>query len=46
MKYMYDNRFIIINKKNSGYGDSMNNGFEFASAKYIGLIEPDDFSRF
>jgi len=46
MKYMNDNRFIIINKKNSGYGNSMNNGFEFASAKYIGLVEPDDFVDF
>ena len=43
MKYMNDNRFLIIDKKNSGYGDSINNGFEFASGKFIGIVEPDDF---
>ena len=32
MNYMFDNRFIFIDKNNSGYGDSMNNGIEFVSA--------------
>ena len=30
MQYKYDERIIIINKTNSGYGDSMNKGIEFA----------------
>ena len=42
-KYSYDNRIIIIDKSNSGYGDSMNHGFEFASGKYFGIVESDDF---
>ena len=46
MKYMNDNRFLIIDKKNSGYGDSMNNGFDFVSGNFIGLVEPDDFVDF
>ena len=43
---MHDNRFIIINKKNSGYGDSMNKGIEFVTGEYIGIIESDDFADF
>ena len=27
-EYIYDNRIIIINKNNSGYGDSMNQGLK------------------
>ena len=44
LKYMHDNRFIIINKKNSGYGDSMNKGIEFVTGEYIGIVESDDFA--
>ena len=43
MEYMLDNRIIIINKSNSGYGDSMNQGIDFVSGKYIGIVESDDF---
>lgn len=35
--------FIVINKKNSGYGDSMNKGLEKATGEYIGIVESDDF---
>ncbi|MVX56470.1 glycosyltransferase family 2 protein [Parasutterella muris] len=38
-----DCRFRIINKKNSGYGDSMNKGLDSAKGKYIGIVESDDF---
>ena len=38
-----DKRLKIINKKNSGYGDSMNQGLSGASGEYIGIVEPDDF---
>lgn len=38
-----DSRFRIINKKNSGYGDSMNKAIDSARGKYIGIVESDDF---
>lgn len=38
-----DTRIIIINKKNSGYGDSMNQGLKKARGEYIGIVEPDDW---
>jgi len=33
----------VINKKNSGYGDSMNRGLEAATGEYIGIVESDDY---
>jgi glycosyltransferase involved in cell wall biosynthesis len=39
-----DKRFKIIDKSNSGYGDSMNKGLELASGQYIGIVESDDFA--
>ena len=42
-QFISDKRIITLNKSNSGYGDSMNKGLEFASGQYIGIIEPDDF---
>lgn len=41
-----DNRIIIINKKNTGYGNSMNLGLMRAKGKYIGIVESDDFVSF
>lgn len=38
----HDNRIIIVNKENRGYGHSMNQGFEKASGEYIGIVESDD----
>ena len=38
-----DSRIKIINKPNSGYGDSMNVGFASAKGKYIGIVESDDY---
>lgn len=38
-----DTRIIIIDKVNTGYGDSMNIGLENASGEYIGIVESDDF---
>lgn len=40
-----DERITIINKKNSGYGASMNMGLEAATGEYIGIIESDDFAK-
>jgi len=38
-----DPRIAIINKKNSGYGDSMNRGLKKAKGEYIGIVESDDW---
>lgn len=38
-----DPRIIIIDKPNTGYGDSMNLGLERATGKYITIVEPDDW---
>lgn len=38
-----DSRVKMIDKANSGYGDSMNRGLEMACGEYVGILEPDDF---
>lgn len=38
-----DPRIRIIDKPNSGYGDSMNKGIEAARGTYIAILESDDF---
>ena len=43
MTYKNDNRIIIIDKNNSGYGDSMNQGLNIVNGEYIGIVESDDF---
>ena len=40
-----DDRIRVINKKNSGYGHSMNCGLESAQGEYIGIVESDDFAE-
>lgn len=40
---LIDQRVIIINKKNTGYGDSMNKALDEAHGEYIGIVESDDF---
>lgn len=39
-----DTRIVVIDKPNSGYGDSMNKGIELACGEYIGIVESDDFA--
>lgn len=39
-----DERIVVIDKPNSGYGDSMNKGVELARGEYIGIVESDDFA--
>jgi len=39
-----DPRFILIDKPNTGYGNSMNVGFERATGEYIGIVESDDYA--
>ncbi len=38
-----DSRIVVLNKPNSGYGDSMNQGLRLARGEYIGIVEPDDY---
>lgn len=38
-----DSRFRIIDKTNSGYGDSMNIGLQVAKGKYVGIVESDNY---
>lgn len=38
-----DKRIRLIDKKNSGYGHSMNQGLKAATGKYVGIVESDDF---
>ena len=40
-----DSRVKLIDKPNSGYGNSMNRGFDAALGEYIGIVESDDFIR-
>ena len=43
-EYMeHDARVKMIDKANSGYGDSMNHGLEMARGKYVGILASDDF---
>lgn len=38
-----DNRVILINKDNSGYGHTMNIGLNNATGQYIAILESDDY---
>lgn len=38
-----DNRFLLIDKENEGYGASCNRGIDAARGEYISIIEPDDY---
>jgi len=40
-----DSRVKIIDKKNTGYGHSMNLGIIQSTGKYIGIVESDDFAE-
>jgi glycosyltransferase involved in cell wall biosynthesis len=39
-----DARVEVLTKKNTGYGDSLNQGLKRARAAYVGIIEADDFA--
>ena len=38
-----DKRFVVIDKKNEGYGKSMNRGLDKATGEYVGIVESDDW---
>ena len=39
-----DSRIKVIHKNNTGYGNSMNIGFDAANGEYIGIVESDDYA--
>lgn len=40
-----DDRIVVIDKPNAGYGHTMNRGFERATGEYVGIVESDDCAR-
>ena len=40
---LIDNRIKVIDKANTGYGDSLNQGLEISNGEYIAVVESDDF---
>jgi len=38
-----DDRIVIVDKENGGYGVGMNIGLVMAKGEYVGIVEPDDF---
>ncbi len=38
-----DSRIAIIDKENTGYGDSMNKALKRAHGEYVSILEPDDW---
>ena len=38
-----DDRVIVIDKPNEGYGKTMNRGIEAATGEFIGIVESDDW---
>lgn len=38
-----DPRFRLIDKPNTGYGDSMNRGLDAARGEYVAILESDDY---
>lgn len=40
-----DNRIVVIDGTNGGYGKAMNKGLDKATGEYIGILEPDDYLK-
>ena len=38
-----DDRIVLVDKENGGYGIGMNIGLDKATGEYIGIVEPDDY---
>ena len=39
-----DNRVVVVNKDNTGYGDSINQGINMSRGKYVAILESDDYA--
>ncbi len=40
-----DERIVVIDKENGGYGMAVNIGIQNATGVYIGIVEPDDYIK-
>lgn len=40
-----DNRIVVIDGPNGGYGKAMNKGLDVSTGEYIGILEPDDYLK-
>lgn len=38
-----DSRFVVVHKKNEGYGKAINQGIEIAEGEFIGIVDGDDY---
>ncbi len=38
-----DERMVVIDKENEGYGATCNRGMDMAKGEYVSIVEPDDF---
>ncbi len=38
-----DDRIVVVNKKNEGYGATCNRGLDMAHGEWISIVEPDDW---
>lgn len=38
-----DERIVVLDGPNGGYGRAMNRGFAAATGEYVGIVEPDDY---
>ncbi len=38
-----DDRIVVLDGPNGGYGKGMNRGLDHATGEYVGIVEPDDF---
>ena len=38
-----DERIVVLDGPNGGYGKAMNRGIDAATGEYIGILEPDDY---
>lgn len=38
-----DNRIVVVDKPNGGYGHSMNTGLDIATGDFFAIFEPDDY---
>lgn len=39
----FDQRIVVVDKENEGYGASCNRGIDMATGDYIAIVEPDDY---
>ena len=42
-KKKYDDKIVVIDKKNEGIWKAREDGIKVASGKYIGFVDPDDY---